>query len=72
MNIIIKGIGIKAICAISMPTLKKNNDKSILSLAIPISIRAPANPSPCSKPKPNAINQGVFKDPVLRLISDAK
>ena len=72
INKIIKGIGIKAIWAISIPTLKKNNDKSILLFAIPISIKAPANPSPWSNPKPNAIIQGVFIDPLFRFISVAK
>ena len=71
-NKINNGIGIKAICAISIPILKKNNDKSILLLAIPISSKAPAKPSPWSKPKPNAIIHGVLIESLFRFISVAK
>ena len=50
----------RAICANSIPILKNNSDKKILLFAIPISIKALANPRPCKSPNPNAIIQGVL------------
>ena len=67
-----KGIKIIASWPISIPILKKNNDKSILLLAIQISRKAPAIPSPWSKPKPNAINHDVLIETLFRFISVAK
>ena len=42
-----------------IPTLKKSNENKSASLLTPISFKAPANPSPCSKPNPNATTHGV-------------
>ena len=46
-------------CPISIPALKNKRDRRRLSLFIPISVSAPAKPSPCNNPNPKAINQGV-------------
>ena len=55
-----------------MPTLKNNKESSIWLLAIPMSLKAPANPNPCNRPKLNAISQGVLNCLSDSLISKAK
>ena len=54
IQIKIENNGINNICPISIPTLKKSNERSIFSFAIPISFNAPAKPNPCNRPKLNA------------------
>mgnify|MGYP003321794648 CR=1 FL=1 len=67
LNIFIdKKINIKKI------TIKNNNEKNTLLLAIPISINALAKPSPCNNPKLNAIIHGDLISPFVRVISKAR
>ena len=65
-------MGIKIIWATSIPILKNNSDRSILSFAMPISIKALANPNPCNRPKMKAVDQGVLSFFLTLFISIAK
>ena len=56
----------------SMPILKNSSENKRASLLIPMSFKAPANPSPWSKPNPNATTHGVDSYLCFSLTSKAK
>ena len=56
----------------SIPILKNSNENKSASLLTPISLRAPAKPSPWSKPNPKATTHGVDSYLCFSLTSRAK